>query len=132
MIRSQQQNQYLLNSIQTATPAQLLVMLYDGAIRFCKLGIEGIKQANIEQANENLGKAQAIINEFIITLDDSSDISPGLAQLYEYMNHQLVQANVKKDVKPAEETLAYLIELKETWLQAAKSMRSGGEKVTHG
>lgn len=116
----QQRNKYLETTIQTASPAQLLIMLYDGAIRFCRQGIESINEKNYSDANANLLKVQNIVSEFIITIDRSSPISEELLQLYEYFNIRLVEANMKKSTEPAEEVLGHLIELKETWIQAAK------------
>lgn len=120
MQQLQQRNKYLETTIQTASPAQLLIMLYDGAIRFCRQGIEGIKSHQYADANTNLLKAQNIVSEFIITLDRTSPMSEQLLNLYEYFNSRLVEANLKKSVEPVQEVLDYLIELKETWIQAAK------------
>jgi flagellar protein FliS len=116
----QQRNKYIQNTVQTATPAQLLIMLYDGAIRFCRQGIEAIKEKRYSDANTNLLKVQDIISEFTITIDRSNPISENLLKLYEYFNMRLVEANIKKNIEPAEEVLEHLIELKETWMQAAK------------
>ena len=119
-----QRDKYLETAVQTATPAQLLIMLYDGAIRFCKLGIEAIKQKKYDEANLNLCKAQDIIQEFRITLDPNAEISANLDRLYEYFHRRLIEANVKKDTQPAEEVLHFLSELKETWVEAAKNLKS--------
>jgi len=119
-----QRNKYLETTIQTATPAQLLIMLYDGAIRYCRAGIEALRSNNVSDANTNLIKAQDIISELVITLDRSVPVSENLLKLYEYFGHLLVQANIKKSVEPAEEVLQYLLELKETWIQVARSSAS--------
>ncbi|RCW44809.1 flagellar export chaperone FliS [Paenibacillus prosopidis] len=116
----QQRNKYLETTVRTAAPAQLLIMLYDGAIRFCRQGIEAIKEQNYAEANTSLLKTQDIINEFIITLDRSTSIADNLLRLYDYFNKRLIEANIKKSTEPAEEVLGHLIELKETWIQAAK------------
>lgn len=131
MINSQH-NKYLENTVRTATPAQLLIMLVDGAIRFCKLGIEGIKQRNFEQAHVNFIKVQDIINEFIITLDTTFPIADRLMQLYDYFKLRITEANIKKSVEPAEEILGYLIELRETWVQAAIMANKKPVGVDHG
>lgn len=110
------------STVQTATPAQLLIMLCDGAIRFCRLGIEALKVNNYQEANTNLVKVQDIISEFIITLDRSAAVSDGLLKLYEYFGYRLIEANTKKATEPAEEVLGYLVDLKETWMQAAKTV----------
>lgn len=116
----QQRNKYLQNTVQTATPGQLLIMLYDGAIRFCRQGIEAIKEQRYSDANTSLLKVQDIVSEFIITIDRSNPISENLINLYEYFNSRLIEANMKKEIEPVEEVLAHLIDLKETWIQAAK------------
>jgi flagellar secretion chaperone FliS len=115
-----QRNKYLETTVQTAGPAQLLIMLYDGAIRFCKLGIEAISQNNYAEANRNLCRAQDIIREFSLTLDKNAEVSKSLDKLYEYFIHRLIEANMKKTVEPVQEVTQYLMELKETWIQASR------------
>jgi flagellar protein FliS len=115
-----QREKYLKQSMQTIPPAQLLIMLYDGAIRFTKLAIESIENKNFIEAHKNIIKVQDIVQEFIITLDRKAPVAEGLLKLYDYFYYLLVQANVKKDAKPLQEVLGYLTELKETWGQAAR------------
>lgn len=119
-----QNNRYLETSIQTASPAQLLLMLYDGAIRFCKAGIEALHQKRYQDANTNLMKVQNIVKEFMVTLDQKAPIAKTLMPLYEYFNYQLIEANLQKDPTKAEEVLGYLVELRETWYQAAKQVNT--------
>lgn len=121
---------YRQSSVQTSTPGQLLIMLYDGAIRFIRAGIDGLKQKDLEKINLNLGKAQTIVSELMSTLDSSYEVSKGLSALYDYVNYLLAQSNVKKVSEPAEEALGYLTELRETWVQAIK-VTTSQEKV-HG
>lgn len=111
---------YQQSSVQTAPPGQLLVMLYDGAIRFTKAGIEGIESRDYEKANSNLQKAQLIIHEFIASLNFEYPISQNLLQVYEYMLYQLIQSNTYKKVSAASEVLGYLVELRQSWAKAAK------------
>lgn len=111
---------YQQSSVQTATPNHLIIMLYDGAIRFTKAGIQSIRERNIERANENFKKAQAVINELIASLNFDYSISSNLASIYEYLLALLLKANLKKDVKPAEEALQFLVDLSETWKQVLK------------
>lgn len=127
-----QRNKYLETAIQTATPAQLLIMLYDGAIRFCKGGIEAIKNQDKEEANRCICRAEDIILEFVVMMDKSSPIAEGLIRMYDYMYFRLVEANTKKSVEPAEEVLGYLIELKETWVNAAMIAKTANPGVRHG
>ncbi|MDU8673300.1 flagellar export chaperone FliS [Paenibacillus sp. SEL3] len=111
---------YKQSSVQTSTPGQLIIMLYDGAIRFVKAGLDGISSNDIAKANINLGKAQSIISELMSTLNYSYDISKNLYALYEYMNYLLIQTNIKKKIESGEEVLGYLQELRETWVTVNK------------
>jgi flagellar secretion chaperone FliS len=117
---------YRQSSIQTSTPAQLVVMLYDGAIRFVRTAMDGLRKHDLEKTNLNLGKAQTIISELMSTLDYTYEISKNLYSMYEYTNFLLVEANIRKDLVKAEEALGYLTELRETWLQASKIATTQG------
>ncbi|WP_017691982.1 flagellar export chaperone FliS [Paenibacillus polymyxa] len=112
---------YQQNQFQTS-PAQLLLMLYDGAIRFVKSGVSAIEESNFEKTNTNLCKAQAVIHELIAALNYDYPVAKTLYSVYEYMIHCLIQANLKKDVKPAQEALSHLTELREAWEIASKSI----------
>ncbi|WP_435167099.1 flagellar export chaperone FliS [Paenibacillus glycanilyticus] len=118
----QPRNPYMQTSVQTANPSALLIMLYDGAIRFCRQGIEAIKEHRNADAHTSLMKTQDIISEFIITLDRSNPVSESLLLLYEYFKERLVEANTQKNIEPAEEVLGHLIDLKATWVEAAKQV----------
>ena len=120
--------QYKNTQISTATPGQLVVMLYDGAIKFCKMAILGMESENIETASNNLIKVQNIVNELKISLDKKAggDISETLDSLYEYMIRRLVEANMKKDSKIVKEVQVMLEELREAWVDAVK--QTGGLK----
>ncbi|MCQ6563566.1 flagellar export chaperone FliS [Paenibacillus mendelii] len=108
-------------SAQTATPIQLVLMLYDGAIRFTKQGIDGIEEVRYEYANEYFCKAEAIIHELVAALDFNYPISAELARIYEYVLFQLIQANVKKQRSFADEALVQLQELRDAWRQISKT-----------
>ncbi|KOP66204.1 flagellar biosynthesis protein FliS [Bacillus sp. FJAT-18019] len=125
-------DKYRQSSVQTATPAQLLLMMYDGAIKFVRGALEGLRDSNYQNTNTFLNKAQTIMSELIVTLDYSFEVSKGLAAMYEYINHLLVQANIKKEVGPAEEALGYLVELRETWSQAAKMSAAAVSDIANG
>jgi flagellar protein FliS len=120
MSSAPQPNKYLEATLQTATSAQLLIMTYDAAIRFCRLAIESINHKEYNKAHYNLCKVQDIVSEFIISLDKDAPVAEDLLRLYEYFQRRLTEANTKKLVEPVEEILNYLIDLKETWVQAAK------------
>lgn len=118
-------DKYRQSSVQTSTPAQLVIMLYDGAIRFTRAGIDGLKHKDYEKTSLNLGKAQTIVSELMSTLDFSYEISKNLYSMYEYTNYLLIQANIRKDAAQAEEAIGYLTDLRGTWLEASKLVASG-------
>ncbi|MGF9699799.1 flagellar export chaperone FliS [Paenibacillus sp. MABNR03] len=124
MINSPYQK-YQQAQAQTASKPKLLIMLYDGAIRFVQAGIEGIEQSNFELANRNLCKAQAIVHELISSLDFDYSLANNLVSVYEYMLHRLIESNVNKTTLPALEVLDYLKELREAWVEASKSLGTG-------
>lgn len=111
---------YQQTSVQTASPGQLIIMLYDGAIRFLKQGIAGIEERDITKANNALIRAQNIINELTASLNMDIPISRNLLEIYDYMVRRLIEANMKKDVKPAQEVLSHLQELRSAWVQIIK------------
>lgn len=113
-------NQYKANSINTATPEELTLMLYNGLVKFIMQAQVAIDAKNIEKANGGIIKAQAILKEFQATLDMNYDVSEGLNSLYDYMYRRLVEANLKKDKEILEEVLGFAKELRDTWAQAMK------------
>ncbi|WP_337033162.1 flagellar export chaperone FliS [Paenibacillus illinoisensis] len=112
---------------QTASKPKLLIMLYDGAIRFVQAGIEGIEERNYEKANTNLCKAQAIVHELISSLNFDYPISNDLLAIYEYLLHCLIDSNIHKKVAKAKEVAEHLKELRETWIEASKISSVSGE-----
>ncbi|WP_340014616.1 flagellar export chaperone FliS [Paenibacillus sp. FSL K6-1318] len=121
-------DKYRQSSVQTSNPAQLVIMLYDGAIRFAKTAIAAMQQQDIEKVNLNLGKAQTIVSELMSTLNQDYDVSKNLYSLYEYTNYLLVEANIHRDETKAEEAVGYLSELRETWIQASKLVTGQGDQ----
>lgn len=114
--------QYQQTQVQTASPEKILIMLYDGAIQFLNKAKIGIQNRNIEETHNNIVGAQRIITEFMNTLDMKSggQVAVNLFNLYEYLHHRLVQANLKKDAEMIDEVLGHLKELKSTWEEAIK------------
>lgn len=127
-----QQSKYLENTIMTAPKEQLLLLLYNVAIKACKGAKEAVVNKEYGQAHEHLLKAQEILLELMVTLDQSIPISGHLTKLYDYFIDQLIEANVKKDPEPIDRVLAFLIELRDTWAEAAKKIRATGAAVPAG
>ena len=109
---------YQQNSVMTASPQELTLMLYNGCLKFIKLAKRAMLESKIEEKNTNFIKAQAIIQELHITLDQDIDIAEGMAQLYEYLNGRLIEANMKNDLEALEEAEGHVKELRDTWKQA--------------
>ena len=115
-------NVYRQTQAQTAAPGELVVMLYRGAARFVASAIDGIQRHDIQAAHTNLVRAQAVITELLDTLDfeRGGDIASNLAQIYVYMRSRLIEANLRKDARPALEVGQLLRELLPAWEQATR------------
>ncbi len=114
--------QYRRNQVDTATPEKLLLMVYDGAVRFVRSAREGVANRDFERANREIIRVQDILAELTAALDfGRSDVSKSLFALYEYMNRRLIEANIRKDEKILEEVESMLGGLREAWKQVAVS-----------
>jgi len=114
---------YANTKIQTATPAQLTLMLYDGAIKFCNLAINAVEEGQIEAANTNIKKVEAIIAEFRATLNFKYPIAKDFDNVYEYLGRRLLEANLHKDKEILEEVLSHLRVMRETWTEVMKQSK---------
>lgn len=108
---------YQQNSVMTASPQELTLMLYNGCLKFIKVSKKAMTEKDFEKKNTSIIKAQSIIQEMRITLNHDFEISKNMAQLYEYMYNRLVDANMKNDLEVLEEVEGYVIELRDTWKQ---------------
>lgn len=120
-------NQYQRNAIMTASPAELTLMLYDGAIKFCNIALMALEKQEYENVNVNLKKAQAIITEFRITLDHKYPVWEDFDRVYSYIYSTLVQANIRKDAELIEEALKHIREMRETWKEVMKLNKQGNK-----
>lgn len=111
---------YLNNTIKTASPAKLTLMLYDGAIKFSNIAKEALNDNDIEKANTNIIKAEKIIVELMSSLDKRYEVAQDFNRVYDYIYRMLVEANVHKDAEALEEALTYIREMRETWLEVMK------------
>ena len=106
---------YANSKIMTASPAELTLMLYDGAIKFCNIAIVGIEKNDIEKAHNNIMKVERIISEFQATLDHKYPVAKDFDNVYNYLKTRLREANVKKDKEILEEVLKHLRTMRDTW-----------------
>lgn len=112
--------QYQKNAVQTASPARLTLMLYDGAVKFANLALEAIKEGNVEKAHNNIVKVQNIIVEFRTTLDMKYPVAKDFDVVYDYIYRRLVEANMRKDKEIMEEALKYIKEMRDTWKEVMR------------
>jgi flagellar protein FliS len=119
-------HQYQNNQIATAKPEQILILLYDGAIRFVYRTATAIAEKNVEQKNLNINKTVAILSELSATLDHNigGQIAADLAALYDFMIRELTAVNLTNNQNRLENVRTILSELRDTWAQAVK--------MTHG
>ena len=118
-------NAYQRNAILTASPAELTLMLYDGAIKFANIGILAIEKKDYEKSNTNIKKAQAIITELRVTLDHKYKVWEDFERVYDYIYRRLVEANIKKDIEILEDALKYIREMRDTWKEVMRLNRVG-------
>jgi len=109
--------------VKTVSQEKLILMLYDGAIKFLNLGIAGLEDKRFDVVNNNLIKVQRILTELMISLNmDIGEIANNLYSLYQYMYDKLVEGNIKKDKVPMEQVMEMLLSLREVWESAIKEM----------
>lgn len=109
--------QYNNSKILTASPAELTLMLYEGAIKFCNVAIVAVEQKDIQKAHDNIVKTEHIIDYFRQTLDMKYAVAEDFERVYTYLSQRLVQANMKKDKEILEEINQHLRDMRDTWKQ---------------
>lgn len=114
-------DQYMRSKIMTASKAELTLMLYDGAIKFCNMGIMCIEKKDIPGANTNIQKTEAIIEEFLATLDYKYPVANDFKKVYDYLYARLVEANLKKDTEILNEVLGHLRTMRDTWKEVMRT-----------
>ena len=119
-------SQYLRNQILSASPEQILIMLYDGAIRFTHQAISGIEENNLEMMTHGIRRAMAIITEFSNTLNHEigGAIADNLDALYSFMVRELTLANLHRDKEKLRVVENLLVGLRATWAEAIEINRS--------
>lgn len=111
---------YANNKVMTASPAELTLMLYEGAIKFCNLAIMGIEEKDVEKAHRNIVKVERIVEEFQATLDHKYPVAKEFDNVYTYLKQRLVEANIKKDKEILEEVLKHLRTMRDTWKEVMR------------
>lgn len=115
--------QYNNNKVLTATPAELTLMLFDGAVKFCNIAIMGIEEKNVEKSHTNIIKVEKIIDYLRVTLDMKYPVAQDFERVYVYLSRRLVQANLKKDKEILEEVCGHLRSVRDTWKEVMRVSR---------
>lgn len=118
---------YANNKVMTASPAELTLMLYDGAIKFCNIAIRAIEEKDIEKAHNNIVKVENIIDEFRATLNRKYPVAEDFDNVYAYLSKRLLEANMKKDTDILEEVLKHLRTMRDTWKEVMKETNNGAK-----
>ena len=117
---------YANNKVLTASPAELTLMLYEGAIKFCNIAITAIEKKDVQKAHDNIMKAERIIIEFQATLDTKYPVAQDFENIYSYLSRRLIEANVKKDKEILEEVNMHLHSVRDTWKEVMRLNREKG------
>lgn len=124
MLANQGYAAYANNKIMTASPADLTLMLYEGAIKFCNLAIAAVQEKEVEKAHNNIMKVERIIEEFQVTLDHKYPVAEDFDNVYSYLITRLKEANLKKDQEILAEVLGHLRTMRDTWKEVMRLSKS--------
>lgn len=114
---------YKTQQIMTASPEQLTLLLYNGALRFIDESIQALENKDYPKSHERNLRAQDIVHEFMATLDMKLEISKTWLPLYDYIQFRLIQGNLKKDKEQLAEARNMLQEMRNTWVEVMKKVR---------
>lgn len=115
--------QYNNSKILTASPAELTLMLYEGAIKFCNIAIVAVEEKDIEKAHTNIRKVERIIDYLRQTLDMKYPVAEHFERIYTYLSQRLLEANMRKEKEILDEINGHLRTLRDTWKEVMKKGR---------
>ncbi len=121
---------YKQASVLTASREQILLMLYEGAIKFTKLALKAMDEKKVAERGTNIMRAYDIVLELQVTLDHKvgGDLSQQLEQLYLFMMDQYTKANIKSDPEPLRANIKILENLYDGWKQAIEKIKKDNEQ----
>ncbi|MCM1103224.1 MAG: flagellar export chaperone FliS [Clostridium sp.] len=117
--------QYTNNRIATASPGELTLMLYEGAIKFCNIAVIAIEEQNIQKSHDNIMKAEAVVRELRLTLNHKYPVAKDFENVYNYLIRRLHEANIAKDKAILEEVNKHLRSMRDTWKEVMRMCKSG-------
>ncbi len=118
--------QYNNSKVLTASPAELTLMLYEGAIKFCNIASLAIENKDIQKSHDNIVKTGKIVSYLRATLDMKYPVAQDFERVYAYLEKQLLLANLKKDKEILEEVCTHLRSMRDNWKEV---MRVNGKAV---
>ena len=118
--------QYNNQKVMAASPAELTLMLYDGAIKFCNIAEAAIERNDADKAHTNIVKVEKIIEYLRSTLDMSYAVAQDFENMYSYIARRLVEANMAKDLEILQEVNTHLHAIRDNWIEV---MKKNGLKV---
>ncbi|MCK0472959.1 flagellar export chaperone FliS [Halalkalibacter sp. APA_J-10(15)] len=125
---TQLQSVYKQNSMQTASPGELTLMLYNGCLKFIKQANKAIEENNVEGRSHSIQRAQDIIRELMVTLKTDSEAAENMMRLYDFILNRLIEANVKNDAKALQDAEELVIQFRDMWKEVIQLDR----KERHG
>ncbi|GBF10553.1 MULTISPECIES: flagellar export chaperone FliS [Tepidibacillus] len=114
---------YQQNTVNSASPGELTLMLYNGCLKFIKHAKQAIVDHKFEEKNTNLIKAQNIIRELMISLNMDYEVAKNMMQMYDYILNRLIEANLKNDIEILNEVEGYVVEFRDTWKEVIQINR---------
>lgn len=130
MIQKNPYAAYNNSKIQTATPAELTLLLYEGAIKFTNIAIVAMEKNDVQKAHDNIMKTEKIIEEFQATLDHKYPVAKDFETVYSYLLKRLFDANIRKDPEILEEVLRHLRTMRDTWKEVMAKTANGNNIKT--
>lgn len=118
--------QYNNSKVLTASPAELTLMLYEGAIKFCNIAEVAMEQKDVQKAHTNIVKVQRIIDYLRQTLDMKYPVAQDFERIYVYLSQRLVEANIKKDTEILKEISMHLHSVRDNWKEVMRINREKG------
>lgn len=114
---------YQNNAVNTASPGELTLMLYNGCLKFIKQAKVAIQKKDMESKHMNLVKAQNIVTEFMVTLNTDYEVGKNMMQMYDYIKRRLIEANTQNDIEILDEVEGYVVEFRDTWKEVIQMTR---------
>ncbi len=130
MIQKNPYAAYNNSKIQTATPAELTLLLYEGAIKFTNIAIVAMEKNDVQKTHDNIMKTEKIIEEFQATLDHKYPVAKDFEAVYSYLLKRLFDANIRKDPEILEEVLRHLRTMRDTWKEVMEKTANGNNIKT--